>query len=231
MKDVSAFHKHAASPDGLRYKCKPCRSAEARVYNEKHKAKHAAQYAAWRVNNAARAKASQAAWHARNKDHRNVEARANYAKMCAEHPASQMVDRARARAKKLGLPFDLEIGDILIPERCPVLGIPLVFRRGQKGASPNSPSLDRFDGEKGYTKDNVVVISHRANTIKNNATMFEVERVLAYMKSTPVTVGGVIAACEHGHSLPHLLDLAGGVAPRKRRTRRVTTDGQGDLFG
>jgi hypothetical protein len=34
-----------------------------------------------------------------------------------------------------------------------------------------SPSLDRVDNSKGYTKDNVWVISQLANKMKNNASL------------------------------------------------------------
>ena len=37
----------------------------------------------------------------------------------------------------------------------------------------NSPSLDRIDSSKGYTPDNVWVISRRANIIKHDATLEE----------------------------------------------------------
>ena len=40
------------------------------------------------------------------------------------------------------------------------------------------PSLDRIDGAKGYVKGNVRVISHRANMLKNDATIEELELVL-----------------------------------------------------
>lgn len=96
------------------------------------------------------------------------------------HPAQQMVRNARQRAKKLGLPFDLEAGDIAIPDYCPVLGIKLSRNHGSR---PDSPSLDRIDPASGYVRGNVAVISMRANRIKDNATVSEHERVLAWMKS------------------------------------------------
>ena len=70
-----------------------------------------------------------------------------------------------------------------IPEVCPVLGIP-VNRGGvgKKGGRPDSPSMDRIDPTKGYIKGNVRVISNRANTLKCNATVAELEAVLADLK-------------------------------------------------
>lgn len=79
---------------------------------------------------------------------------------------------AKQRAKKRGVFFSLKPGDILVPEKCPLLGIPL--KRGRGRCSDGSPTLDRIDPNKGYTKDNVWVISYRANLIKSDATPEEI---------------------------------------------------------
>lgn len=71
------------------------------------------------------------------------------------------------RAKKQGIPFDIDINDILIPETCPVLGTPMKFRADRDGA----PSFDKIDPSLGYVKGNVRIISHKANRWKNNMTL------------------------------------------------------------
>jgi hypothetical protein len=83
----------------------------------------------------------------------------------------------RYRAKKQGLRCTLVPADLVLPDRCPVLDIPLVV--GGKRCD-NSPSVDRVDNDKGYTKENVRVISVRANRIKHNATVAELKAVAAY---------------------------------------------------
>ena len=87
---------------------------------------------------------------------------------------------AKNRAKAKGIPFNIETTDVEMPSHCPVLGIALKVNTGTAG--PNSPSVDRKDPAKGYVKGNVQVISHKANSIKNNATADEVRAVLAYME-------------------------------------------------
>lgn len=87
---------------------------------------------------------------------------------------------AKQRATKRGLDFDLEYTDVVIPATCPVLGIPIYDSKGQ--ATDHSPTLDRVDNTRGYTKDNICVISKRANTIKSNATIQELEAIILYMK-------------------------------------------------
>jgi hypothetical protein len=95
-------------------------------------------------------------------------------------PREMMAWSAKQRAQRDGLPFDLSIDDIYIPMICPVLGIPI--RPGTRKSHENSATLDRVVPELGYVKDNIVVISYKANRIRNNATTWELERVTAYSK-------------------------------------------------
>lgn len=87
---------------------------------------------------------------------------------------------AKDRATKSGIEFSIEVNDIIIPEVCPVLGIPIIPANGKRSA--NSPSLDRRDNSRGYEKDNICVISWRANRLKNDATIKELEAVVNWMK-------------------------------------------------
>ena len=91
-----------------------------------------------------------------------------------------MLRRARERAVARGLEFSLTPSDVVIPEICPALGIRMTFDDGDRNTSP---SLDRIDPKKGYTPDNVRVISFRANRIKCDGTVAEIEAILAYMKN------------------------------------------------
>ena len=77
----------------------------------------------------------------------------------------------KTRAKKRGMDCDLEEVDLVVPERCPVLGIVLQQRVGSRG--PDYPTVDRIDNTKGYTKDNIRIISWRANNLKGTATLEE----------------------------------------------------------
>lgn len=91
-----------------------------------------------------------------------------------------MLRYANVRAKRQGVPCDITVADIQIPTHCPVLGMPLVV--GHKVSQPDSPTLDKLRPELGYVRGNIMVISHRANTLKNNASCEELTRVLAYMR-------------------------------------------------
>ena len=74
----------------------------------------------------------------------------------------------------------MQKSDVIIPDICPMLGIKLFTGNGVLG--DNSPTLDRIDSTLGYTKDNIQVISYRANRIKNDATVEELEKIVEYMK-------------------------------------------------
>lgn len=90
-----------------------------------------------------------------------------------------LLNRVRSSARDKGLPFNLKLEDIVIPSHCPVLGIELEFGKSstEKSWRDNSPSLDRIVPELGYVKENVIVVSYRANRIKNDATIEELQKV------------------------------------------------------
>jgi len=84
---------------------------------------------------------------ARNRDKLR---RSEYQKNKLYDPTRQkqmMVSRAKARAVSAGVPFNITVDAIVIPETCPMLGIPLFVNHGARGAAgPNSPSLDKSLG-------------------------------------------------------------------------------------
>ena len=54
----------------------------------------------------------------------------------------------------------------------------------------NSPSIDRIDSTKGYVKGNVKIISLRANMMKNDANLQELQKfcnnILNYMNNEDI---------------------------------------------
>ena len=89
-----------------------------------------------------------------------------------QDPRSPMWSRAKYRAKQKGMEFNITKEDIIIPDTCPLLGTPM-----------ESPSLDRIDSSKGYIKGNVWVISNRANTLKNDATLQELKTLVENLEA------------------------------------------------
>jgi hypothetical protein len=99
-------------------------------------------------------------------------------------PERAMMSQAKKRAKRRGTPFNLTLRDIVIPKTCPVLGIALVRGEGTGGAIDSSPSLDCFRPALGYVVGNVAVISYRANRIKCDASLEELEKVTDWVRRT-----------------------------------------------
>lgn len=98
------------------------------------------------------------------------------ARRAANHvsdPRKVMLQAARSRARRLGLLCTITVDDIVIPETCPILGIRLVVKTGDKGPAQSSPSLDRVIPELGYVPGNVIVISVRANAMKRDGSLQE----------------------------------------------------------
>ena len=122
----------------------------------------------------------------RNADARREQARQWNASSREESPllykARHLLVSARGRAKRDGLPCDLTLewaGRELasaIANGCPLLGIEVRLDAGR--VSPGSPTIDKFNPDRGYTQKNCWVISHRANTMKQNATPDFMRRIL-----------------------------------------------------
>lgn len=99
----------------------------------------------------------------------------------------KLLEGARTRAKKQNIKCTLTLEDLidLYPEdgECPVLNIPLFWGSAGKGNRNNSPSIDRLDPKGDYSKDNICIISWRANMIKSDALLEEIEAIYYYMKA------------------------------------------------
>ena len=96
----------------------------------------------------------------------------------------KLIRDAKYRAKRDGLKWDLDYNYLVeaLPTKCPVLQIPWEWE-AVEGGNPNKPSIDRVDSSKGYTKDNVVIVSWRVNDLKADASLKELELIHEYYKS------------------------------------------------
>lgn len=163
---------------------------------------------AWRAANPDKLRATRAAWFARNKGkHREYKQRQlaknpslnteNARRFRAKNPgiwkAYQeksayknrqrfLFVRLRARANQQGIAFDLTEADISWPTHCPVFGIELQYDRRGAISRENAPSFDRVDPAAGYVKGNVYVVSSKANRIKSEATLDQLEALVRYVR-------------------------------------------------
>jgi hypothetical protein len=97
-------------------------------------------------------------------------------------PEIRLLRGARNRAAKSGIPFSITKDDIIIPEVCPVLGIPIVVDPRKNSQRSDSPSLDQIIPAMGYVPGNVKVISFRANSLKGDGTAEEHEAIASYIR-------------------------------------------------
>ena len=97
-------------------------------------------------------------------------------------PRIRLRGSAKERAIYKGIVFDIPSYKDLpeVPDYCPILGIPLYV--GDNVSTDNSPSLDRIDNNKGYIKGNIQIISRKANQMKSNANLKEIEMLYNFMK-------------------------------------------------
>lgn len=97
---------------------------------------------------------------------RNTAASAEY--YCRKR-ADRLVNQARLRANKSGIPYDLDAHRPAIRARfdkghCEMTGIPFVI---QNGRSAYGPSIDRIDPKKGYVYTNIRIVLDIMNVAMN----------------------------------------------------------------
>jgi hypothetical protein len=94
----------------------------------------------------------------------------------------KMLNASRTRATRKNLEHTLTLNELqyLYPDdnKCPVFGFELDWGHPKW----SSPSLDRIDSTKGYTYNNCQIISNKANMLKNDATLEELELLVNYLK-------------------------------------------------
>ena len=100
------------------------------------------------------------------------------------HPANEMIRHARARAKKYGIPFDLdehreELERRMKPMLCEMTGLPFVRARlMSRSRSFWIPSLDRIKPGKGYTIKNIRIVAWGMNCALQNWGEKELARAM-----------------------------------------------------
>lgn len=116
-----------------------------------------------------------------------IQTQTNHRIWVEQNFAQHLILQSRARAKQRGLPHTITRTDISIPARCPLLDIEL---KRAKNGKPNhgSPTLDRLIPARGYVPKNVWVISWRANALKNNGSLFELEAIARGFDAKPLVL-------------------------------------------
>lgn len=153
-KPLDAFNRDKNRLDGRKSRCREC---DAVHFQQKY------QDPTWRAHHSQKAKQ----WRAKLKD-------ADPTRLWAYDALAN----AKMRSKRSGVPCSITMLDVMgvVVDTCPLLGLPLIYATGK--IHDRSPTLDRKIGERGYTKDNIAVISHRANRLKSDSTVEELQTLL-----------------------------------------------------
>ena len=156
VKLFSEFNNNKAAKDGKQRLCRSCdntRLKENRNARREHYKKYEKNYRKERFND-------------------------------LSYRLQNLLNASRARARNKNREHTLTKEDLYdlypVDNKCPVFGFDLEWNTS--GFRETSPSIDRIDSSKGYTKDNVQIISWKANRLKSYATVEDLEAVLAYMK-------------------------------------------------
>jgi len=89
--------------------------------------------------------------------------------------------KIRAVAKKLEFDLNIEWASKTWTGYCAVSGLAMNIEKKGGKISPTSPSIDRIDQEKGYTKDNCRFVLYGVNALRGNCcdvTMFFIARAI-----------------------------------------------------
>jgi hypothetical protein len=155
------FAKSKSERDGLQCWCKTCHKKDAAARYKANKPAILARCAAYKAANPEKYKLYDA-------------------KVKAKNPTLYMWLKCRNRARAAGIPFTIKVSDIVIPTHCPLLGVALVRGKGQ--VSRYSPTLDKKIPKLGYVPGNVWVISHKANAMKQDASLEELELLVRNLR-------------------------------------------------
>lgn len=154
-KPLTMFTKNKSAPDGLQYKCRACDviyQAKRRSENSEKLLKYGRDYQKSR-------------------------------RLDFNYRLQMLINASKQRAKNKNRDHSITVEDIkaIYPSDgcCPIFGMKLEFNNA--GFRENSPSIDRIDSTKGYTPNNIQIISWKANRIKGYASVEELEMLLAYL--------------------------------------------------
>ncbi len=157
-KPSSSFSRHNKRSDGLQNFCKTCKVSHQREkYQEPGGLDYHKKY---------------------YKNHLEITKPRRDAERAAE-PWRKIVTNARHRSMRDGIPFDIDIewGRSTYTGVCELSGLKFVVNSGNFGHRAYSPSIDRRDPNKGYTKDNCRWILMCLNAFKgsdDDATIMKV---------------------------------------------------------
>ena len=105
-----------------------------------------------------------------------------------KNTCNYLIVEAKKRAKKQNIDFNITADYIktIFPKnnKCPFLNI--LIKVNDNIQKDNSITIDRIDNNKGYIKDNVLLLSLKANRSKSNSTIEEYERIVNNLENIKI---------------------------------------------
>lgn len=103
------------------------------------------------------------------KDGDSIRGRARdlYVKRKQRNSLNLLLNGCRGRARQKNIEFSITEEDLTVPDVCPILGTKFEYN------TPYAMSVDRIDPSLGYVKNNIQILSRKANVMKSNATIKE----------------------------------------------------------
>lgn len=158
--NITLFSRDKYKPEGYRSACKKCSALEFKKYKLDNSESYLKRLSSVKQKRA------------ELKSINPIQVWAH----CAYH-------NAKSRAARLNLDFTIGKEWLVknAPTHCPLLKIELSYSSTRSNF--NCASLDRINSYKGYTEDNCKIISFKANRIKSNATLDELETLAHNMRN------------------------------------------------
>lgn len=141
-----------------------------REYYKTHVQEVRERHRKWYANNKDKARARHFRWASKNRDHLSRKHKEWYMK----NRGAALVNSAKRRSIKAGIPFDLDGHIDEIQRRidagvCELTGIAFDMTKDDRiRVRPNAPSIDRIIPDLGYVINNVRVVAMAANTMLMN---------------------------------------------------------------
>lgn len=179
VKPLDEFYKSLRGKQGVATRCKACESIKGKLWVANNPERQMDKDRRYKKLNPGKLKRDRKKYNDNNKEKQKLRRQLkrqedpgyydrNTKRWKEKNPDRVWFFSIKQRAKTDGIFFDLEFEDIIIPDFCLILGIPLFRTKGKK--TDNTPSLDRINPNLGYIKGNIQVLSFRANRIKCNAS-------------------------------------------------------------
>ena len=165
------FYKDKSQKDGLRRICKSCTKKVFKIYLDNNRE---------RINETNR-KSYYNNKETRRKNQRKYELKIREAARTDKIIHSKiLLKQIKSRSQRNGITCTITYKDIPIPDKCPILDIAL--KRNREKMAQNSATVDRIIPSRGYIPSNVIVVSLKANAIKQNATPDDILKVGNFYK-------------------------------------------------